>query len=615
MSLTQALLSSSSGLRSVQTALSLVSSNIANAETPGYVRKTLDTVTVAGGGVRTGALDRELDLYLQRQLRVEQSGGGYAGTRASFYDRLQLLFGAPGSDGTLETSFSNFTTALQSLATSPESYSSQSNVLNAAQVMAQQLNTMSQGVQALRGDAERGLSDAVQQANEALQQIAKINNQIAALPGTDAAAATLMDQRDRYIDQLSQLMDIRVIDAGNNQLSVFTTSGLQLVSTEAAQLTFDAAGKVTPDAQWSADPTQSSLGTITLISPSGSSNDLLANNSIRSGKIAAYIEMRDKTLVEAQAQLDAIAAGMAQMLSDVTTDGAAVTVGPVDGFDVDIAGLQDGNPIRVTYTDIASGQQRTVTFVRVDDSAALPLSNDATVDPDDTVVGINFGGGTAAVASQIGAALGAGFTVSNPSGSMLRILDDGGVNTNMVSMAATRTVTGLTSGLAQLPLFTDGNVPYTGAITESGGQMVGLAGRLAVNSALIADPSKFVAYGPSTAAGDTTRVDFILSQLTQATLTLSPEAGIGSATVPYAGTLSAVLQQVISVQGQSASAATSLAEGQQVVVSALQQRMDDVSGVNIDQEMAHLLQLQTAYGANARVMTAVREMLDMLMNI
>jgi flagellar hook-associated protein 1 FlgK len=51
------------------------------------------------------------------------------------------------------------------------------------------------------------------------------------------------------------------------------------------------------------------------------------------------------------------------------------------------------------------------------------------------------------------------------------------------------------------------------------------------------------------------------------------------------------------------------------VVKALQQRMSDASGVNIDQEMANLISLQTAYGANARVMTAVRDMIDALMKI
>ena len=64
------------------------------------------------------------------------------------------------------------------------------------------------------------------------------------------------------------------------------------------------------------------------------------------------------------------------------------------------------------------------------------------------------------------------------------------------------------------------------------------------------------------------------------------------------------------MQGEAASNASSLAEGQDVVVNALQQRINEASGVNVDQEMANLIALQTAYGANARVMSAVKEMLD-----
>jgi flagellar hook-associated protein 1 FlgK len=52
-----------------------------------------------------------------------------------------------------------------------------------------------------------------------------------------------------------------------------------------------------------------------------------------------------------------------------------------------------------------------------------------------------------------------------------------------------------------------------------------------------------------------------------------------------------------------------------VVVNALQQRVNQASGVNIDQEMSNLISLQTAYGANARVMTAVRDMIDALLKM
>ena len=89
---------------------------------------------------------------------------------------------------------------------------------------------------------------------------------------------------------------------------MFTNSGVQLVGTEAAQLSFNPQGTVTPNTLYNADPTKSNVGTITINFPHGGSYDLVSTNSIRSGKIAAYLELRDNTLVKAQAQIDQFAA-------------------------------------------------------------------------------------------------------------------------------------------------------------------------------------------------------------------------------------------------------------------------------------------------------------------
>ena len=120
-------------------------------------------------------------------------------------------------------------------------------------------------------------------------------------------------------------------------------------------------------------------------------------------------------------------------------------------------------------------------------------------------------------------------------------------------------------------------------------------------------------YGPTTAAGDTTRVDFITSQLTKATFQYTPSEGVGSASAPFKGTLLSYMQQFTSAQGAQASAAQQLASGQDVVLATLQEKMTTSSGVNIDDEMAHLLSLQNAYSANARVMSTVNEMYQPLM--
>ena len=157
--------------------------------------------------------------------------------------------------------------------------------------------------------------------------------------------------------------------------------------------------------------------------------------------------------------------------------------------------------------------------------------------------------------------------------------------------------------------------PYTGAIGGGGSQSVGFAGRISVNDQLLADPAKLILYDSATLTGDPTRANFIYSQLVETPLTFDPNTGMGNSTTPYSGSLPAFLQQVLSLQGEAASNADSLSQGQDVVVNALKQRFNEASGVNVDQEMANLIALQTAYGANARILSVVKEMLDMLIRM
>ena len=415
------------------------------------------------------------------------------------------------------------------------------------------------------------------------------------------------------------LMDIRTVTNNLNQVTVFTNSGVQLVGTEAAKLSFNAQGTVTPNTLYNSNPTQSNVGTITINFPHGGSYDMVSNNSIRSGKIAAYLELRDNTLVKAQAQIDQFAASMSSALSDKTTDGVAApaSVAPAAGFDIDLSGMKSGNVVHVTYKDNTTGATHNLSIVRVDDPSVLPLGNNATVDPNDEVLGVDFSGGMASVVSQLNAALGttANLQFSNPSGSTLRVLDDGAPNRSDVTAASvTTTMSSLTSGNPQLPLFTDNGAPYSGAITASGPEQTGLAGRISVNTALIGDPSRTIVYStnPLTAAGDTTRSDFILNQLSNNSYRYSPQTGIGTTGVPFTGTLLNFAKQFISQQGEAATAAKQLADGQDVVLNTLQNKMNATTGVNIDDEMAHLLALQNAYSANARVMSSIKQMFDTL---
>src|ERR1700742_4655420 len=107
MGISQALNTALSGLNATQTGMSLIAANVANAQTPGYVRKTLKlTTSVAGGAgvsVRGGGVNRELDTYVQSHPRTEPSGGAYADLRSSFYQQLQSIYGDPRSDTSLQS--------------------------------------------------------------------------------------------------------------------------------------------------------------------------------------------------------------------------------------------------------------------------------------------------------------------------------------------------------------------------------------------------------------------------------------------------------------------------------------------------------------------------------
>ncbi len=254
--------------------------------------------------------------------------------------------------------------------------------------------------------------------------------------------------------------------------------------------------------------------------------------------------------------------------------------------------------------------------MRVDDASALPLSNTDTVNPNDTVVGLDFSGGIASVITQINTALaGTNVTASNPAGTTLRFLDDGAPNLSDVDAASTTTTATATTGSVALPFFLDGNTPYTGAISSVSPESVGLAGRMTVNQALVSDPTLLVNYTAGLDANDETRANFIYDQLVSTVHDYAPSTGIGTASAPYSGTVGTFLRQFVSQQGQAASNADNLKQGQDVVLNSLQQRFDSASGVNIDQEMSNLLSLQNAYAANARVMSTIKDMLTALMQI
>ena len=615
MGLSQALSAALAGVNTTQKSLAVIAGNVANANTPGYVEESANQIEVASGGLAGTSVDfaginRTLNTLLQSQLWTETSGASYADLAAQYYQQLQPIYGTPGSSSSFDAVYAAFTNAVQALAANPAATTAQTAVIGAAQAVTQNLSAMTGSIQQLRTQAEQSIAGDVSTANGLVQEIAQINGKLEGTTQLDSAAATLEDQRGQAVTQLAQLMNVTVIQNPDNQLSIFTGTGQQLVGgPQASQLSFDNAGTLSATSLWNADPSKDSAGSITLTLPGGTTSDLIASGAIRSGQLAALLQMRDATLPQGQNQLDEFANQMAQTLSNQTTSGTAVTVGAQSGFKVGIGGVLPGNSVQLTYTD-AANTAHTITIVSLAQGGSLPLQT-SQANPNNQTIGIDFSGGINAVVSQLNAAFGSILQFANAGGS-LQVLNAGATGA-VNALSATSTAAALASGNAQLPLFTDGGNPITGVISTTGSQTTGLAGRIAVNPALVATPASLVAFAAGTAAGDPTRPNFILQQLTAATPTYAAATGIGSAQAPFSGTLGNYLSQVIDQQSQAAGAASNLHQGQDTVLNALQQRFNDQSGVNIDTEMSNLIALQSAYGANARVMTTVQQLLATLM--
>ncbi len=629
MGLMSALNSSLSGLRVTQSQMEVVSNNIANIDSVGYSRRKLGVLQQVSGsqtsGVVSTGVQRQLDILVQKQLRMETAGAAYTDVKARYAQQLDRLFGTPGQPGSLDSSVNAFASALQSLTANPADFTARAQVLSNAQQLAANLNGLSGDIQALRNDAETQIADGVRQVNDALSRIAAATQKLQSNGVVDSNAAPLLDERDRAILDLARLVDVRVLDQGNGGINIFTTSGIQLFGAEASTLTFDSRAPIDANSLFTANPALRGVGTIRLSGSGGAGIDITAGNLFRSGSIAAEIDMRDKVLVEAQAQLDDLAAALASALGDRNPT-TSVTVGANAGFDVVLPdvlapgtlAMKAGNTLSIEV-NTPTGPQR-FQFIATDGTAPNPIPT-SEGEGGATIIRFDRAGGFAGLQGALAGALPPGFTVTLQPGNVLRVVDAGGGN-SVTGVRASFSVSGLTGEGPELQMFVDaggGNTPYTGTLDLQNPQRRGFAARIGVNASLLADSSRLVIYnttpGSVTPQGDSTRPRLLLDRLTNAQRGFSAGSGIGDPVNGFRSSVTQFARRVVEDQGASATQAINIDEGQKLVLRSVEARFSETAGVSIDQEMSDLVQIQNAYAANARVVGAVKELFDTLLRI
>lgn len=175
-----------------------------------------------------------------------------------------------------------------------------------------------------------------------------------------------------------------------------------------------------------------------------------------------------------------------------------------------------------------------------------------------------------------------------------------------------------------LNLFANGNnpnieqEPYTGSLSGSTWAKTGFAGRIGVNTDLLDDDTLLVRYNTDqgeVASGDNSRALYLMDRMTETQFTYSPATGLGDSTYPFKGTLLDLGRAVVSYQGMEATTQMSLSEDQATRTALLEQRHNSMSGVNVDDELAELILLQSAYSASAKVVQTVDRLFDDLLSL
>lgn len=306
-SLAASLSAALSGLLAEQGALEATTNNVANVDTPGYTREvpvfvTKDPVVIGrltlGTGVDLQSIESIRDPILESQIQQETQTQGQLGALVSALSQAQTSFS--GTSGDIGTAISNFFNSVNQLSTSPADASLRQSMLTAAGNVASAFNVASSNLAMQRTNLDTSVDQTVGQINQLTSEIATLNTQISRLQNAGQGAGTFLDQRAQLIDQLSSLIDVSVIPT-DNTLTLTTASGSALV-----------AG-------------QQSFSLSTQLDPSGmhhifsQGSDMTSN--IVSGQLGGLLQARDQQLPAIQAQLDTLAASLANAINGVQTSG------------------------------------------------------------------------------------------------------------------------------------------------------------------------------------------------------------------------------------------------------------------------------------------------------
>lgn len=570
MGLLDSLRIGTSALLTQQAALQVTGNNIANVSTPGYARQDpilassgtsrYGSGITGGAGVKLADVRRIVDDALQQRVNDAYSQTNQYQVAEQTLARVESLLNE-GTATDLSSALSRLFNGFSQLVQNPESVSQRGLVINQAQTVVTELHRLSSGLQDFSQELTSRLSADVTEADRLASAIADLNTQIVSAESGGATAASLRDERDMAINQLSKLIGVSAREQPNGAVTIYMGSeplvyqgdsrGLALVSREVN-------GQVEQVVSFADNE-----GPVLLLG----------------GQIAGLQATRDGELAQVSDRLDSLAEQLIWQVNRIHSGGTGLegvrsvtSVYQVADGAAELCTADAG----LNFATVNGSFQITVTSAP---QGVTPTSSTTTIEVK------QYGDGTGMSLSDLAAAMN---TVPGVSASV-------GVS-GRLTISATDPDATLSFGqdhsgvLAALGI----NTFFTGVD----------AGSIAVHPE-IADHASRMALGLTGAAGDGDNAKAL--------------AALGDTSTKFQAlgnlSLGEYHQRISSDLAVWTAAARDTATANQVVHESLAAQRDSLSGVSMDEEAVNLMQYQRAFQGAARFITVVDEMLQTLLDI
>jgi flagellar hook-associated protein 1 FlgK len=599
-------------------------------------------------GVSTTTVTRQYSQYLTTELNNAQSSGSSLSTYNTLISQLNNLIGSPTAG--IASAITSYFTGLQNVSNNASSLATRQTAMSGAQTLVNQINAAGQQYDALRQSVNTQLTNTVSQINSYTQQIAQLNGQISQASTQGQPPNQLLDQRDLAVSNLSQLIGVNVVNS-NGSYSVFMSNGQPLVSSNNSYNLGTA-----PSTGDTSELSVQYLGQAGA-NPAATPQNL-PDSKIDGGTLGGLLAFRSQTLDPGEAQLGAIAVSFSAQVN--AQNGLGITLAGAKGsalFSVSgptvYANTQNtgnaslnvsfANPAQPTTGDYTLAYNGT-TYTLTDNSTGsvvgsatnlsqpingLNFSTTGTMNAGDSFTveptrgALNSFATATTDASAIAAAapvlanaassntgtgtitqgtVTAGYTMPN---STTTLSYDG---TGLSGFPAGSTVTVAGSPATTYTIASAATVvPYssaTGATLTINNATLGQMNNVSVTiSGAPAAGDKFT-IGPNTGATNDGRNALALSNLSTAK---AMSGGTVTLTGAYANYVNQIGNQTNQIQTSSTA--------QSSLVTQITTAQQSVSGVNINEEAANLLQYQQLYQANSKVIQTAQTLFQTILGI